>query len=88
MRREFYVAENIGNIRNDVARGDGEYLDAFLFLTGCPSAARERFSNILQSHYSSLFHNEEYWGLGSDVDQLMQRDAELRSACNVFPTSA
>lgn len=88
MRREFYIAENMGNIRSDVAKGDGEYLDTFLFLTGCPAEAKGQFSNLLHRQYSSLFNNEEYWGLGSDVDQLMQQDAVLRSTCNVFPTNA
>lgn len=86
MKREFYVAENIGHLRADIAKGDGEYLDSLAYLSGCSASAKARFAAILHNNYSSLFSSENYWGLASDVDGLMQNDGTLSKECNVFPT--
>ena len=87
-RRESYVAENIGSLRRDAARGDGEYLDTFMYLTGCPSTARVGFANLLHANYQNLFKSDEEWGLSSDVDVLLQRDGGLSAACHGFPTNS
>lgn len=87
LRRESYVAENMGSLRNDAARGEGEYLDSFMFLSGCPATSKSQFSKLLHENYSVLFNSDEDWGFASDVDVLVKHDSGLSAACNGFPTS-
>ena len=87
LRREYYVAENFINLRNDIAKEDGEYLDSFMFLTGCPANVKDHFSKFMHQNYLNLFSkSKEYWEFSSDVDQLIQTQALLATTCKVFPT--
>lgn len=87
LRREHYVAENSDRLKVDIAKGEGEYLETLMHLSGCPSDQKVTFSRTVQSHYGELFKTSEYWGLGSDIDLLLQNNPELRTACKVFPTN-
>jgi hypothetical protein len=87
VKRETYVAENMGQIRKDVALGNGEYIETIAYLSGCPASAKESFAKLLHNHYDSLFRNSEGWRFGSDVDALLREDSGLKHLCELYPQS-
>ena len=85
MQRETYVAENLGSIRTDVAKGKGEYIESIAYMSGCPASSKESFARLLHEHYDKLFSNSEGWRFSSEVDQLLSTDSGLRDVCADLP---
>jgi len=48
-----YVLKNSEQMKKDVARGNGEYLDTFLEMTKCPQVVRTKL--IMKEKFSTLF---------------------------------
>ncbi len=56
MRR--FAAANLDQLARDVARGEGETLEAFAHLLGVPSEQRAAFGAFTQAHFVALFPHE------------------------------
>jgi DUF3015 family protein len=50
-----FTAFNFDNLRDDIARGEGEYLRSLGSLLSVPADAQGRFSALTQSRYHVLF---------------------------------
>ncbi|MCK5072842.1 MAG: DUF3015 family protein [Bacteriovoracaceae bacterium] len=81
-KKKLYVAQNLDNLQIDIARGQGEYLDAYAALSGCHKS--EYFNKILQSNYKTIF--------GENIDssphevyeatnELIELSTELKGTC-------
>jgi hypothetical protein len=49
-----FVATNYDNLLQDMAQGDGEYLQAFGTILGIPSHQEAPFQRVVQTHYPAL----------------------------------
>jgi hypothetical protein len=49
-----YASLNFTNLKQDMARGRGEYLHSLGTLIGVSASRREEFAALLQTHYGSL----------------------------------
>jgi len=54
-----YVADNMDNLANDIAKGDGEYLDTLAVLMGVPEGSRIAFNSKLQNNFSRIYPSTE-----------------------------
>jgi hypothetical protein len=78
---QFFVAWNMPNVSQDMARGDGEYLHSLASLMGCDAAYGE-FASMTQEKYSELVDgaNTPDQFLGNLKREISARPA-LSTAC-------
>ncbi|HLE11212.1 MAG: hypothetical protein A2504_10515 [Bdellovibrionales bacterium RIFOXYD12_FULL_39_22] len=89
LRREFYIAENLGSIRKNASQGQGEYLDVLVYLSGCPASHAKRLSQELHDKYKKVFNESRpAWDFSSSVDTLIEGNKELSKACDNFPVES
>ncbi|MCK5073797.1 MAG: DUF3015 family protein [Bacteriovoracaceae bacterium] len=80
--KKVFIAQNLDNLQIDIARGQGEYLDAYAALSGCHQS--EYFNKILQGNYKTIF--------GKNIDhspkevyeatnELIKSSTELNGTC-------
>ena len=84
-RREVYAAVNLQKLETEMARGRGEYLDAFAALNGCREpAARRRFARFSQKNFERLFPDAKADAADflKNVDAELAKDASLSKACS------
>lgn len=58
-RLNIYVADNMDNLANDIARGQGEYLNTLAVLMDVPEGSRVEFYTRLQQNFSSIYTSPE-----------------------------
>jgi hypothetical protein len=71
-----FVAENMDNVANDIAKGDGEYLDTMAALMEIPQAERAGLYAKLQANFSKIYTSENV----SHEDVLKNIDTVLSSS--------
>lgn len=87
-RRNRYSDINYDRLKEEGARGQGEYLAALSFSLGCPAAISDEFAASVQKNYSVLFKNPAEFqrdAFMSRLDQLISNNPNLRSQCTLDP---
>jgi hypothetical protein len=54
-----FVAENMGNLATDIARGQGEYLNTLALLMDVPATQKAAFGSLLQAHFSDIYTSDK-----------------------------
>ncbi|MCK9264574.1 MAG: DUF3015 family protein [Desulfomonilia bacterium] len=54
-KTSFYIADNMDNLANDIARGHGEYLNTLAVLMEVPEGSRTDFYTLLQNNFSHIY---------------------------------
>ncbi|MFB3884468.1 MAG: DUF3015 family protein [Thermodesulfobacteriota bacterium] len=54
-----FVADNMGNLASDIARGQGEYLTTLAVLMEIPSAEKGSFYSHMQAHFSDIYTSDK-----------------------------
>ncbi len=54
-----FVAENMGNLASDIARGQGEYLNTLAVLMEVPSTQKGVFCSHMQAHFSDIYTSDK-----------------------------
>jgi len=54
-RLNTYVADNMDNLANDIAKGQGEYLNTLAVLMEVPEGVRSDFYSKLQNNFSRIY---------------------------------
>lgn len=85
--REEYAAVNHEALKEEIAVGEGEFLNGLAQQFGCSDKAMDPFAGTLQIHYDSLFSNTD----GSDgkqfineVENIIKQDSTLNRECSVL----
>ena len=55
-----FVAVNLDNLKNDLAKGEGEYLTSLTNLLHVPSERHSQFFALVQQHYPDLAQEREH----------------------------
>jgi hypothetical protein len=81
-KRESYIARNLDEIKQDVARGQGEHLDALYVLSGCGGSLESEFYRTLQSQFERLegVDNERAW-FSVEMDSILGGHPGLSTGC-------
>lgn len=68
-----YVAENMDNLANDIAKGQGEYLNTLAVLMEVPEGSRVEFYVNLQSNFSRIYPSTEVTSVDvlTNIESLM-----------------
>lgn len=54
-----YIADNMDNLANDIARGHGEYLNTLAVLMEVPEGSRIDFYALLQNNFSRIYSSPQ-----------------------------
>ena len=83
-RRNRYSQINYDRLKEQGARGQGEYLTALSFSLGCPASVGNEFAESVQKHYATLFkgspdfQSEHFL---TQLDQIISDNPRLRAQC-------
>jgi len=83
-RRNRYSYINYDRLKEQGARGRGEYLTALSFSLGCPATAGDEFAEAVQKNYATLFKKSpEFQGdlFLTQLDQIISDNPRLRAQC-------
>lgn len=83
MEQKVYAYNNFDNLRQDIAKGEGETLTSFAYLFGCEASSVETFGEVTQANFEQIFTTEATpESLVSDVQNLTQNQPELAATCS------
>jgi|GEM_PF-2894294 len=88
-RRNRYSYINYERLKEEGARGRGEYLAALSFYMGCPATAADEFGASVQQHYNQLFRSAAEFEAPvfmNRLDQLISGNQKLRAQCTPDPS--
>lgn len=85
-KRQVFVAENYPELRRDVARGDGEYLDALQHLSLCQGVSQRDFSSALKAAYRELYQSDDLESFSQQVDAVIRSHPTLAPGCGQLST--
>ncbi len=54
-----FIADNMDNLANDIARGHGEYLNTLAVLMEVPEGSRADFYTLLQNNFSNIYSSPQ-----------------------------
>jgi hypothetical protein len=68
-----YIADNMDNLANDIARGQGEYLNTLAVLMEVPEGSRTGFYSKLQDNFSQIYPSTEVTSIDvlNNIESLM-----------------
>lgn len=68
-----YVSENMDNLANDIARGQGEYLNTLAVLMEVSEGSRAEFYTRLQSNFSQIYPSSDITSVDvlTNIENLM-----------------
>ncbi|MCB1192776.1 MAG: DUF3015 family protein [Leptospiraceae bacterium] len=58
-KRELFIVINYEQLEEEMAKGEGERLNALSFLYGCPTSASKSFGSMTRKSYQKIFQNED-----------------------------
>jgi hypothetical protein len=84
IRREGFIADNLPELKREIARGYGDHLDAFAYLSDCDDAAAGAFAAALKAGYPTLQAIDNIRSSFSiGVDAIVRKDADLSRHCRL-----
>ena len=90
-RRQRYSLINYERLKEEGARGRGEYLAALSYTMGCDSTVRGEFASSIQKTYGSLFKPSGEFrvkGFMDRLEEMISENPKLRSGCTKRPPDA
>ncbi len=81
----YFVTMNYFELKSEIAKGNGEYINALAQTMGCESSANERLSTALKRNYPVIFQNSSIQPEAtlSEVYKTIFRDEKLTQACSL-----
>ncbi|MCK5073810.1 MAG: DUF3015 family protein [Bacteriovoracaceae bacterium] len=86
-RKKLYIAQNKSNIQHDIAKGEGEYLNAYANLSGCDQESSLIMARTFQRSYPSIFKedsNNSAKEIYENMNAVMSSDTILSTKCIVL----
>ncbi len=85
-RRNRYSFINYDRLKEEGARGRGEYLTALSFALGCSAAMTDEFAIAVQQNYATLFQKPAGFqsdGFMTQLDRIISENPNLRARCTL-----
>lgn len=82
--QRFFVTVNLQNLSEEMAQGEGPYLESLATLLGCDGVLRGEFSRLARENYAVLFGDGAVQPVGmlSRLKTEMQRNPRLAAGCS------
>jgi Protein of unknown function (DUF3015) len=72
--RELYVQQNYEQFKKDVARGQGDHLEALAWLNLCEDGAQVDFNKTVQHNYQELFASGQGAPFVRTLDEILEKN--------------
>ena len=79
--RDGYIEQNLLEIKQQVAMGQGYHLASLTVLSGCTGAQQATLSKELQSHVGELYDSKNGEAFGQKLDVIIHQNSDLNTAC-------
>jgi len=81
---EHFVEANYNNLMVDMAKGEGEYVQALAYVMGCDATSVEHFTNMTQKNYGAIFTSDSIGPqkLIQNVKSQVTSDSALAVSCS------
>ena len=79
-----YLEKNYDQIAENLAKGNGIFLDSLTSFYGCPPESKDRFKKLFREHYRNLFINQEKNGraLGLRIENVLKQEKRFTTECS------
>jgi hypothetical protein len=79
-QKKYFIAQNLEPLKIDSARGNGEYLNAYLNLSGCSQNQMPHVQKMIQNNFTNIYGTD----LANSPEKSYERiEAILIGACSV-----
>ncbi len=80
---EVFIALNLDNLSQEMAQGNGQYLNSLAGLMGCSSTVYSDFASLVQDKYTVLFQSEatDTSDLLSGLKRELKANPKLSTSC-------
>lgn len=79
--REIYIAENLEEIKTDLARGQGEHVNVLAYLS-CEDGVASQFRNALRENFETLYEaDNQAVFLSEEIDRITLSTPALKNRC-------
>lgn len=82
--KKVFLVHNFKNMKNDSARGAGEYIEAYAIVSMCDYKARNELSKAFQKNFTYIYGEsieKEPEQAYEAMERLMKKDSILASGC-------
>ncbi len=84
MKQEEFLAANLSTLQKEMAQGQGETLNAYISILGCPSNLDKELSDTLIQNYQSIFKAPGITGVLDTTKEEMRKSAVLKNQCTII----
>lgn len=80
-----FATMNHYELKNEIAKGQGEYVSAFADTMGCPASAQKQLNNSLKSNFKNIYRGSEVnpSSVLLEVYKVILSDKELTRQCSL-----
>ena len=85
-KKKLYVAQNLDNLKIDIAKGQGEYLNAYACLSGCDQKTQNELARLFQKNFTEIYGGgpeKEPRAIYESMEKVMKSDPVISSGCYV-----
>tara|TARA_Y100001970_G_scaffold291886_1_gene430842 strand:+ start:1180 stop:1650 length:471 start_codon:yes stop_codon:yes gene_type:complete len=81
-----YLEKNYDQIEENIAQGEGIFLDAITSFYGCVEESKERFKQLFRENYILLFIDREKNGraLGRRFENVLKSNGNFKKECSIL----
>lgn len=81
-KQQYYVQENLENIRRDMVKGDGAYLKAYAEVLGCDGTSYPSFKSFAKSSEAQIFKAPGAMAVLEATKSSLRQNSELKNSCS------
>ncbi|MBO9666414.1 MAG: DUF3015 family protein [Bdellovibrio sp.] len=85
-QRDLYVAQNLDQIRKDIANGSGAHLEVLSWFSLCEDQATSQFNQVMQNQMKRLLVGDARV-MTQNIDQLIKDNNSLAQQCYILTAS-
>ncbi|RZA26896.1 MAG: DUF3015 domain-containing protein [Proteobacteria bacterium] len=84
MKQEDFLAANLATLQKEMAQGQGETLNAYISILGCPSTLDKELSDTLIQNYQTIFKSPGISGVLDTTKEEMRKSTVLKNQCTII----
>lgn len=81
--RDDYIDQNMGEIKRQIALGEGYHVDSLAYISGCKGIERANWSQTLQKGTGQFYDIQNGPAFSRQIDTLINGSQDLKSNCHI-----
>ena len=80
-KQEHFVIENLESLRRDMVKGDGEYLQSYAEVLGCPATSYTNFAAAAKAQQGAIFKAPGAVAVLEATKDVLRQNSQLHTVC-------